>query len=184
MNLLKKIAILSLIIVILAGVQPKETKAYSELMELSMAPIALNLAIAVSDEGPTNENKPSLNSRAKRLDEYFAKRDMPLASYGAKFVKVADFYGLDWRLLPAVGVRESSGGKHLMNRNPFGWGSAKIPFKNFNEAIEVVAKNLAGASPSTARYYKDKTTFQKLWAYNGTVMPTYPDEVIAIMNMF
>lgn len=130
------------------------------------------------------EYDESVAERAERLNTYFAKRDMPLAGYGEQFVRVADTYKLDWRLLPAIGVRESSGGKHLMNKNPFGWGSAKIPFKDFDEAIVEVTKHLAGAYPSTAKYYKDKTLERKLWYYNGSVMPAYTGEVIAIMNKF
>lgn len=125
-----------------------------------------------------------VDDRAARLDAYFAKRDMPLEGYGAKFIEVADAYDMDWRLMPAIGVRESSGGKHLMNNNPFGWGSAKIKFANFDAAIEELGANISGNDKDTARYYKDKTVFQVLWAYNGTVMPTYPKEVMNIMKMF
>ncbi|MBU0545943.1 glucosaminidase domain-containing protein [Patescibacteria group bacterium] len=124
------------------------------------------------------------DDRAARLDAYFAKRNMPLEGYGAKFVEVADKNGMDWKLLPAIAVRESSGGKRLMNNNPFGWGSCKIKFANFDEAIEEVGANLSGNDPDTAKYYKDKTVFQVLWAYNGSVMPSYPKEVMNIMNMF
>ena len=108
---------------------------------------------------------------------------MPLAGHGMDFVRAAEKYNLDWRLLPAIGVRESSGGKRLMNNNPFGWGSAEIPFVDFKEAIEVVAMNLGGGNPNTARYYKDADTKKKLWYYNGTVIPSYPAEVIDIMEM-
>lgn len=127
---------------------------------------------------------PKVDTRAERLDAYFVKRDMPLHGYGAAFVAAADQYGLDWRLLPAIGVRESSGGKHLMNNNPFGWGSAKIPFKDFDEAIVEVTKHLAGEYPGTAKYYKDRTLEKKLWYYNGSVMPAYTGEVIDIMHKF
>jgi len=72
----------------------------------------------------------------------------------------------------------------LMNNNPFGWGSAKIKFANFDDAIEELGANISGHDKDTARYYKDKTVFQVLWAYNGTVMPTYPKEVMNIMKMF
>jgi hypothetical protein len=71
-----------------------------------------------------------------------------------------------------------------MNNNPFGWGSAKIPFKDFGEAITVVTDNLCGKNPNTARYYKDTSVDKKLWYYNGSVEPTYPGEVKAIMAMF
>ncbi len=121
--------------------------------------------------------------RAKRLDDYFDKRDMPLAGYGAKFVEVAQKCNLDWRLLPAISVRESSGGKRLMNKNPFGWGSAKIKFYNFEDAIETVSDNLCGYNLATAKYYKDKTILRQLWYYNGSVMPSYPQEVLDIMDI-
>ena len=143
----------------------------------------VNTQMLEVSEGSNNAISIVKDDRAERLDAYFAKRDMPLAGYGEEFVEVADKYGIDWRLLPAIGVRESSGGKHLMNNNPFGWGSAKIPFKDFGEAIDVVAWNLSGNNPNTAKYYKDTDSYTKLWYYNGTVMPTYPDEVIAIMDM-
>ena len=170
------------IIMIMVLITPDLAKASSfELASFAMSPIIINPDS--NGDGPTITNLPE-NTRAQRIDDFFADRDMPLAGFGDKFVKVADACGLDWRLLPAISIRESSGGKHLMNRNPFGWGSAKIPFKNFNEAIEVVSKNLCGLSPGTAQYYKDKTVYEKLWAYNGTVLHSYPDEVIAIMKMF
>ena len=138
-----------------------------------------------STEEQANQNADSAEDleKAKRLDAYFSKRDMPLAGYGIEFVRAANKYNVDWRLVAAIGVRESSGGKHMMNNNPFGWGSAKIKFSDFSEAIDVVSSNLGGFNPNTARYYKDADTKKKLWYYNGTVMPTYPAEVIDIMEM-
>jgi hypothetical protein len=84
--------------------------------------------------------------------------------------------------LPAISIRETSGGKRLMNNNPFGWGGAKIKFSDFNEAIEVVGRNLGGANPKTARYYAFTDIEKKLYYYNGTVIDGYEDQVIAIMN--
>jgi hypothetical protein len=109
---------------------------------------------------------------------------MPLSGYGQKFVEVADSCGIDWRLLPAISVQESTGGKYMRLNNPFGWASARIGFKDFNEAIEVVGKNLCGLNEKTASYYKNKTTYQKLWSYNGTVNHAYPGQVLAIMEKF
>lgn len=122
--------------------------------------------------------------KADKLNAYFEKRNMPLSGYGIEFVRAANKYGLDWRLLPAIGVKESSGGKHMMNNNPFGWGSAKIKFGDFSEAIDVVAMNLGGYNPSTARYYKDADIDKKLWYYNGSVIRSYPGEIKSIMAMF
>lgn len=127
--------------------------------------------------------KALLDERAQKIDAYFADRDMPLAGYGAKLVKVAEKYDLDWRLLPAIAIKESTGGKFACGNNPFGWGSCKIKFKNFDAAIETVGRNLGGANPATEQYYKDATTEQKLHQYNGTVVPTYTASVLKFMDL-
>lgn len=120
---------------------------------------------------------------AKKIDDYFAKRGMPLEGYGAKLVQVAEENDLDWRLLPAIAIAESTGGKFACNNNPFGWGSCKIKFKNFDEAIEVVGMNLGGNNPKTERYYKDATTTEILHHYNNSVVPTYTAKVVAFMDL-
>ena len=121
--------------------------------------------------------------KADAIDTYFRERSMPLLGTGMTFVLVAEKYGLDWRLLPAIGVRESSGGKTACGNNPFGWGSCKLHnFVSYEQAIESLGKNLGGANPKTARYYAGKSTMDKLYYYNGTVVPTYPSEVLAIMK--
>ena len=120
---------------------------------------------------------------ADRIDAYFTKRNMPLAGYGAKFVEVSEKCNIDYRLLPAISVRESSGGKFQFNNNPFGWASAKVKFKDFSDAIDQVSDNLCGLVPSTSKYYKDKSTYQILWSYNGSVIHSYPKEVMDIMDM-
>lgn len=122
--------------------------------------------------------------KADAIDTYFKERSMPLYGSGMTFVLVAEKYGLDWRLLPAIAVRESSGGKAACGYNPFGWGSCKIHnFSSYEEAIAALGKNLGGANAKTARYYAGKSTMEKLYYYNGTVEPAYPDEVASIMEM-
>ena len=119
-----------------------------------------------------------------RIDRYFAERNMPLAGYGTKFVEAADKCDMDWRLLPAIAVRESSGGKQACGNNPFGWASCRLDFESIEQAIEIVGANLCGLNPRTESYYKNKTTYERLWNYNGVVNPKYPDEVLGIMDQF
>lgn len=109
---------------------------------------------------------------------------MPLAGYGARFVDAADKCDMDWRLLPAIAVRESSGGKQACGNNPFGWASCRADFESVEEAIEIVGENLCGFKPRTESYYKNKTTYERLWSYNGTTNQNYPNEVIKIMDGF
>ena len=122
--------------------------------------------------------------KADKINGFFKSRNMPLEGTGMTFVLVAEKYGLDWRLLPAISVRESSGGKQACGYNPFGWGSCKLHnFGSYEQAIESLGKNLGGANPKTSAYYAGKSTMEKLYYYNGTVLPTYPAEVAEIMNM-
>lgn len=121
--------------------------------------------------------------KAQKIDTYFKERSMPLSGKGLQFVLVAEKYGLDYTLLPAIAIRESSGGKAACGNNPFGWGSCHLHnFKSYDEAIETLGSHLGGAKESTARYYAGKTSAEKLYAYNGTVVKEYPAEVLAIMK--
>jgi hypothetical protein len=122
--------------------------------------------------------------RAKKIEIYFSERSMPLATQAMEFVLAAEKYGLEWTLLPAVAIRESSGGKNETGCtfNPFGWASCRVKFKDYPEAIDTVAKNLGGANSRTAYYYAGKSSKEKLYYYNGTVIKSYPDEVLAIMK--
>ncbi|TRZ50777.1 hypothetical protein D4R99_05540 [bacterium] len=129
----------------------------------------------------TAEKNDLLDSQAEKIDAYFKERSMPLYGFGKKMVEESLEHDLDWRLLPAIAVRESSGGKQACGHNPFGWGSCKITFKSWNEAIEVLARNLGGDNPNTSDYYSGSTKL-KLHHYNGTVLASYPSEVLAIMD--
>ena len=125
-------------------------------------------------------------TKAALIDEYFQKYNMPLAGRGMKMVEEAEKNELDWRLLAAISVRESTGGKKACTKvknNPFGWGSCKIGFESMDKAIETVAHNLGGNNPKTARHYDSKTTREILNAYNPpSIVPKYTDQVISIMN--
>ncbi len=126
-------------------------------------------------------------AKAEAIDAYFLAHDMPLAGTGMKMVIESENQNIDWRLLPAIAVRESTGGKNSCNRvknNPFGWGSCKIGFKTMEEAIETVAKNLGGNNPNTEHHYSGKTTKEILRKYNPpSIVPRYAEQVIAIMNV-
>ena len=124
-----------------------------------------------------------LKDRADKIDTYFEKRNMPLVGYGMTMVLAAEEHNIDWRLLPAIAIKESTGGKFACGKNPFGWGSCKIKFDAWETAIETVARNLGGGNPKTERYYKGKTTEEKLWHYNTSVVPTYTGEILEFMKL-
>jgi len=125
-------------------------------------------------------------AKAKAIDDYFKSRNMPLFGVGLKMVEEAEKNNIDWRLLPALAIRESTGGKYdckKVENNPFGWGSCKISFSSNEKAIEVVAKNLGGNNPNTAKHYANKSLKEILHSYNPPyVIPHYAQQVISIMN--
>jgi hypothetical protein len=146
---------------------------------------AINLP-QVAVVAPAVQVDPTLKLEADAIDAYFAAHDMPLKGTGLKMAQEAEANDIDWRLLPAISVRESTGGKFDCKKaenNPFGWGSCKIGFKSLDKAIETVAMNLGGNNPKTASYYDNKTTKQILNSYNPpSIVPRYTQQVIAIMN--
>lgn len=106
---------------------------------------------------------------------------------GMKLAVEADKNDLDWRLLPAIAVRESTGGKNACKKvkfSRFGFGSCKWGYESSDKEIEVVARNLGGNNPKTARHYGGaKTIKELLQKYNPpSIVPTYAAEVMRIMD--
>lgn len=132
-----------------------------------------------------------IDSRAAKIDAYFAQWDLPLAGYGAAMVAAADEYNLDWRLLPALAKLETTGGKNLCKNpagsfNAFGYGSCTIGFDSFEESFYAVAKTLSGNGEKTSALYKGKTIEQILEVYNppGTpgITPDYHGKALKVMS--
>jgi len=156
--------------------------------------LALNQALAAKTEETSAQEAEVaalaedkiLKAKADAVDSYFKSKAMPLQGTGMKMVVEAEKNGLDWRIIAAISVRESTGGKQdciKVPNNAFGWGSCRIGFKTVDVAIETVARNLGGNNPNTAAYYANKTTIQILRAYNPpSIVPKYGEQVIAIMN--
>lgn len=128
-----------------------------------------------------------LEAKALAIDNYFKDRKMPLEGYGMKMVEEAEKNNLDWRLIPAISVIESTGGRFACKKvkNSFlGWGSCKINFESKEKAIEIVAWNLGGNNPKTARYYqKGQDLVDLLQTYNPpSIVPNYANKVMKVMD--
>lgn len=115
----------------------------------------------------TTDNKQKVHDeKVKKVEAYFADKNLPIAAYADKLVEEAEKNGLDWTFVAAFSMAESTGCKFMHNNNCFGWGSAKIRFESIEEGIEIVAWNLGGNNPATAKYYKDKTIDQIINTFN------------------
>jgi hypothetical protein len=97
--------------------------------------------------------------RVESLKKFFKRYNSPLEAHAETFVKVADKYGIDYRILPAISCVESTCARFYIREthNPFGWGSGRIAFGSFDEAIEGVGKGLYDGYVS-----KGLTTVEKI----------------------
>lgn len=87
------------------------------------------------------------DARAKIIENFFQQYKSPMADSANTFIQVADKHNLDWRLLPAIAMQESNGGKRVIkdSYNPFGYGiygKLVIRFSSWDEAIERVGRAL------------------------------------------
>lgn len=96
----------------------------------------------------------------------------------------AEAHGIDWRLLPAIAVRESSGGRFACGGNAWGIGSCKPEYRyeTWSEGIAAAAALLGGP------VYHGKPLHGQLciWVAGGDGCArgwagSYPDEVLGIM---
>lgn len=98
-------------------------------------------------------NPASVQIEAKKLDrkaeilaQYLAKHDSPLEYHAQDLIDAANFFGLDWKILPAIAGVESTFGKNIPGGfNAWGWGvygNQAIYFNSWREGIFTIAKGL------------------------------------------
>lgn len=124
-------------------------------------------------------------TKYQNLLTFFQKHKCPEPFYIDDYLHAAQRYQIDYRLLPAIGLQESTCNQHYprCTNNPFGYGSATSlrRFDSIPAAIDYVSQQLATAHP-----YAGKTITQKLQAYgphpDGTPSPTYYKQVTGWMK--
>lgn len=98
-------------------------------------------------EALISDNIVRADGRSKIIENFFKAYKAPLADYSETFIQIADKYNLDYRLLPAISMQESNGGRRVIDNsfNPFGYGiyGKKVTvFNSWEAAIERVGKAL------------------------------------------
>jgi len=121
-----------------------------------------------------SEWRPNLDNRAAKLEAFFRTHSCPAPYHVDDYIRAADVNGIDYRMLPAVSVRESTCGLHARLNNRWGWDSARTGFQSVAHGIHYIAHELA-----FGRCYRGKTLEQKLHAYNPN--PKYVGEVKRLM---
>lgn len=87
------------------------------------------------------------DNRADTLERFFQRYGSPLASHAKFFVEVADKYKLDYRLLPAIALQESGGGRYIPHNSYNAWGYAitetqTLGFLSWEQGIDRVARGI------------------------------------------
>lgn len=86
--------------------------------------------------------------RVERLRDFLSFYKSPLEPFANEIVSVADIYGVDYRLIPAIAMQESNLCKKAPKNSNNCWGygiyAKKVTkFKNYKEGIATVTKTLA-----------------------------------------
>lgn len=109
---------------------------------------SFKLYAALPPNGSQIEEKiEHADGRARIIEDFFKSYNSPLAKFARDFVNIADKYNLNYRLLPAISMQESNGGKRVIadSYNPFGYGiygGSVLRFSSWEESIEKVGKGL------------------------------------------
>jgi hypothetical protein len=84
------------------------------------------------------------DTRLEKLKVFLEKYNSPLAPYSEVFIKTADKYEIDWRLLPAITGVESTFGRQIPynSYNAYGWNNGRYYFQSWEDSIEIVSKAL------------------------------------------
>jgi hypothetical protein len=103
----------------------------------------------VSSSNTQNPNlkQIGLDSRVKILNKFLKQNNSPLAPYAGEFIKMADKYNLDWKLVAAISGVESTFGNAIppYSYNAWGWGvygDNVINFKSWNDGIDTISQGL------------------------------------------
>ena len=140
--------------------------------------IALILSLGMHRHAPVTNLAPKPlvpDGRVIRLESFFERYQCPQPHYTSDYLDAADTYGLDYRMLPAISVRESTCGQYTRGNNYWGWNSARFGFESVPDGIDYISKQLA-EQPR----YKSQSVMGKLLVYNP--LPAYAAEVRKLMK--
>lgn len=117
-------------------------------------------------EAPAPSGLPAVkwsvpDGRMVRLETFFHMHGCPAPYHTTEYLRAADRYGLDYRLLPAISVRESTCGQYCRLNNYWGWDSARTGFTSVPSGINYIAKQLTHGVP-----YRGASLDQKIRRYN------------------
>ncbi len=134
------------------------------------------VTLMASAYGTTVTESPSVrrDSRYDKLEIFFQSFGCPAPHYVNDYLGAADSYAIDYRLLPAISVLESTCGVYQRLNNRWGWDSARKGFSSVRAGLQYIARQLA-----EGRFYKNKSLEEKVRTYNPN--PEYALQVRKLM---
>jgi len=119
----------------------------SSLVALNSNPRVAFAALPLAS-GTLKTNITESDARKAIVRAFFKKYKSALLPYSDEVVNSADKYGLDYRLVPAIAMQESTGCKNVIKNSHNCWGfgiyGKKVTmFDNYSDAINTVTKTLA-----------------------------------------
>ena len=115
------------------------------------------------------------DQRVLRLEAFFKAYGCPEPYHIHDYLRAADAYQIDYRILPALSLRESTCGIHARANNHWGWDSGRSRFESIEAGIEYVSRQLAEGAR-----YRGKQIEEKLYIYNP--YPHYVREIKDLMG--
>jgi hypothetical protein len=109
------------------------------------------------------------------LIRFFSGYKCPTPYYITDYLNAAQRYNLDYRLLPAISIAESTCGRFQLYNNWWGFWSDTKGFKDVPSGIDYVSDQLADGQP-----YAGKSIIQKMRSYNPN--PSYAPKIIGLMK--
>lgn len=118
--------------------QLQKTNEKPQEFPLSAAPLVL---------GAVETQIDVTDGRAANLRNFFRTYNSPLYDYADVIVQTADKYKLDYRIIPAIAMQESSGCLKIPpgSYNCWGWGiygTQVLRFNSYEEAIDTVSAGI------------------------------------------
>ncbi len=101
-----------------------------------------------TDNDTSSVDVESVDGRVKALESFFAKYNSPLMGHAKFIVDEADSHDIDYRLIPAIAMQESTLCKRVIKDSHNCWGfgiyGGKVTrFASYDEAISKVTSTLA-----------------------------------------
>lgn len=122
---------------------------------------ALALAVSAYGNTTTGSSYDLRDDRYDRLESFFQSFGCPAPHYVNEYLGAADSNAIDYRLLPAISVLESTCGIYQRLNNRWGWDSARKGFSSFRAGLQYIARQL-----SQGRFYRNKSLEEKVHMYN------------------